>query len=71
MSTFRTNINGVDLDVEYLYTPAILSDYDTPPEPCYVDLLAIMVADSEVDILDVINPAILDTIKQEISEYYE
>lgn len=71
MSTFNTNINGVDLEVEYIYTPRVYGDYELPSEPAYVDLLAVMVNDSEIDILDIINPALTETIIQEILEYHD
>ena len=71
MSTYNTKFDGIELEVEYIYTPRTYADYDTPPESAHVDLLAIMIKDSEVDILDIISQSIINTIIQEILEYHE
>jgi hypothetical protein len=71
MSSYSTNINGVELEVEYDYTSRVYGDYELPGESAYVDLLAVMVKDSEIDILDIINPALTETIIQEILEYHD
>lgn len=71
MSSYSTNINGVELEVEYIYSPRVYPDYEYPGEPASADLLAIMVKDSEIDILDIINPSLTETIIQEILEYHD
>lgn len=39
MSTFKTNICGFDLEVEYDYTPYDKGDYYTPPTEEWVEIL--------------------------------
>jgi hypothetical protein len=71
MARYNTKFDGIELEVEYIYSPMVYPDYEYPGEPANVDLLSIMVNDSEVDILDIISQSIIDTIKQEILEYHE
>lgn len=68
--TCRIDLGRVRLDVEYTYYPSVAFTYDEPAEPACVEIQAILVEDSNMDIYDIVSNSVLDSIIEEIIELH-